>query len=112
MESINEGVYDWNVETGETYFSSPLRALLGFSADELATSDDWRTTRTTSRATDAPSSRPSRARPRAVLRWQASQITRGPWQLLMPLLRLTNVRLSASAKCPVSLVFPTDLTCA
>jgi PAS domain S-box-containing protein len=41
MESINEGVYDWNVDTGETYFSPPLRIMLGLSADEMVTSDDW-----------------------------------------------------------------------
>src|SRR6266478_4572308 len=39
MESINEGVYDWNVETGETYFSPPLRIMLGTVLTALAPLD-------------------------------------------------------------------------
>jgi hypothetical protein len=31
LKSINESVYDWNVETDEVYFSPSLRAMLGSS---------------------------------------------------------------------------------
>src|SRR5262249_13827403 len=41
MASINEGVYDWNVDTGEVYFSPQLRVMLGLEPDEMATANEW-----------------------------------------------------------------------
>ena len=41
LESINYGVYDWNLETGEAYFSPALRIMLGLSAEQLKTPEDW-----------------------------------------------------------------------
>src|SRR6266571_5656611 len=37
LESINEGVYDWNIETGDIYYSPLLQGMMGLSADSLAT---------------------------------------------------------------------------
>jgi len=41
MESINYGVYDWSIETGQAYFSPALRIMLGLSVDQLRTPQDW-----------------------------------------------------------------------
>ncbi len=41
LESINESVYDWNLETGELYLSPSLRVALGFSLDEPANVERW-----------------------------------------------------------------------
>ncbi len=41
LELINYGVYDWNLETGEAYFSPALRIMLGLSAEQLKTPEDW-----------------------------------------------------------------------
>jgi PAS domain S-box-containing protein len=41
MESINYGVYDWNIETGQVYFSPALRIMLGLSTDQLRSPKDW-----------------------------------------------------------------------
>ncbi|MEA2928775.1 MAG: hypothetical protein QOG38_1203, partial [Hyphomicrobiales bacterium] len=41
MESLNHGLYDWNLETGTIYYSPALRIVLGLSASELAVPDDW-----------------------------------------------------------------------
>ncbi len=41
LESINEGVYDWNIETGDIYYSPLLQGMMGLSADSLATTQDW-----------------------------------------------------------------------
>jgi PAS domain S-box-containing protein len=41
LESINESVYDWNLETDEVYFSPSLRGLLGLSPDEPITREAW-----------------------------------------------------------------------
>jgi len=41
MESLNHGLYDWNLETGTIYYAPALRIVLGLSANELATPDDW-----------------------------------------------------------------------
>ncbi|MDX1514002.1 MAG: sigma 54-interacting transcriptional regulator [Gammaproteobacteria bacterium] len=39
--AINEGIYDWNVETNEIYYSTRVKAVLGFEAEELRTVADW-----------------------------------------------------------------------
>ncbi len=41
LQSINENVYDWNVETGDLYLSPALRTSLGFGPDEAANVDRW-----------------------------------------------------------------------
>jgi PAS domain S-box-containing protein len=44
LESINQGVYDWDITKDEIYVSPPLRVmmgLVGLSADELVTSSAW-----------------------------------------------------------------------
>src|SRR4051795_3373324 len=41
MESINYGLYDWDIETGAIYFAPGLRILLGLPAELLSKADDW-----------------------------------------------------------------------
>jgi PAS domain S-box-containing protein len=40
MQSINEGVYDWDIETDEVYYSPALRRMVGLSG-EVTTSKEW-----------------------------------------------------------------------
>ncbi len=42
MESINYGLYDWDLETNAIYFAPGLRILLGLSSEELSKAEDWR----------------------------------------------------------------------
>jgi PAS domain S-box-containing protein len=35
LESSNHGIWDWNIETGEIYFSPSWRAMLGFDEEEI-----------------------------------------------------------------------------
>src|SRR5436190_6732002 len=42
MESINYGLYDWDLETNAIYFAPGLRILLGLSSEVLSKADDWR----------------------------------------------------------------------
>jgi PAS domain S-box-containing protein len=42
LRGSNDGIWDWNVHTGEVYFSSRMKAMLGYREDELApTIDEW-----------------------------------------------------------------------
>lgn len=42
MESTKDGIWDWNVKTGEVFYSNESKALLGYKPNELKnTSDDW-----------------------------------------------------------------------
>ena len=41
LSSINESVYDWNIKTGEIYFSPSLRTMLGLKPDEKVTRESW-----------------------------------------------------------------------
>src|SRR5215468_7531467 len=41
LESINENIYDWDIETGELYFSPRLRVMLSMGPDEKATLKNW-----------------------------------------------------------------------
>ncbi|MBM3527949.1 MAG: PAS domain S-box protein [Alphaproteobacteria bacterium] len=41
LESINESVYDWDVETDEVYFSPSLRQMLGLRPNEPVTRAGW-----------------------------------------------------------------------
>ena len=34
LESINENVYEWNLDSGELYFSPSLRAMLGLGPNQ------------------------------------------------------------------------------
>ena len=52
LDSINESVYDWNVETDEVYFSPSLRVMLGLKPEQPITREDW--------ASADPSGRPGR----------------------------------------------------
>ena len=42
INQVSVGVWDWNIQTGETYFSSEWRRMLGFDEDLEATIDTWR----------------------------------------------------------------------
>ena len=41
MQAINEGVYDWNIETGEIYYSPRVRDAVGLTPGELGSRADW-----------------------------------------------------------------------
>ena len=41
LKSINESVYDWNVETDELYLSPSLRTMLGVKFDQTITRESW-----------------------------------------------------------------------
>ena len=41
MQAINEGVYDWNIETDEIYYSSGVRNALGLDPSQLKSANDW-----------------------------------------------------------------------
>ncbi len=44
MESINQAVYDWDIEAGTLYHSPPLRLMFGLSTEEFeqaSTADGW-----------------------------------------------------------------------
>ena len=42
LSSINDGLWDWNPKTGEVYFSSRWKSMLGYRDDEIAaTIDEW-----------------------------------------------------------------------
>jgi PAS domain S-box-containing protein len=41
MQAVAEGVYDWNIETGEIYYSPRVREVLGLRAGDLVTAEEW-----------------------------------------------------------------------
>jgi len=41
MESINEGIYDFNAVDGSIYYAPQLSTMLGLRADQLCTPEDW-----------------------------------------------------------------------
>jgi PAS domain S-box-containing protein len=41
LQSINESVYDWNLETDEVYFSPSLRVMLGLKPNQPITREGW-----------------------------------------------------------------------
>jgi PAS domain S-box-containing protein len=41
MQAVNEGVYDWNLVTGEIYYSPGVGNSLGIAQEELRTPKDW-----------------------------------------------------------------------
>ena len=41
LRAIREGVYDWDVVAGTVYYSDRVRAVLGFTPEELGTPQDW-----------------------------------------------------------------------
>lgn len=42
LEGAEDGVWDWNPQTGEVFYSSRWKAMLGFSGDEIANSiTEW-----------------------------------------------------------------------
>jgi PAS domain S-box-containing protein len=41
MEAVNESVYDWDIRSGEIFYSPRLYAVLGILRQQLRTADDW-----------------------------------------------------------------------
>ena len=41
MQAVREGVYDWNIESDEVYYSDRVRASLGLTEGQLRTAQDW-----------------------------------------------------------------------
>ena len=41
MRAVNEGVYDWNIATGEIYYSPSVRNAVGLTPEELGSRTDW-----------------------------------------------------------------------
>ena len=41
LEAIGEGLYDWNIETGEIFYSPTVRRMLSAPEREMQTPDDW-----------------------------------------------------------------------
>ena len=41
MQAINEGVYDWNIETGEIYYSPRVLHSVGLTPEQLGSREDW-----------------------------------------------------------------------
>ena len=41
MSAVNEGVYDWDIASGEVYFSEGVHRVLGLSPGELRSTKDW-----------------------------------------------------------------------
>ena len=41
MQAVNEGVYDWNIATGEMYYSPRVRDAVGLTPEELGSPKDW-----------------------------------------------------------------------
>jgi PAS domain-containing protein len=41
MDAINEALFDWNIETGEIYYSPRVEAIFGLGPKDLKTVDDW-----------------------------------------------------------------------
>jgi PAS domain S-box-containing protein len=42
MESINYGLYDWDLDTDQIYFAPSLRIILGLPSAALKTTSDWK----------------------------------------------------------------------
>ena len=41
MQAVNEGVYDWNIATGEIYYSPRVRDVVGLTPEQLGNLTDW-----------------------------------------------------------------------
>ena len=41
VEAFNEGVYDWNIDTDQIYYSPRVKEVLGLSMDDIETVQDW-----------------------------------------------------------------------
>ena len=41
VQAINEGVYDWNIETGEIYYSPRVLDSVGLTPEQLGSREDW-----------------------------------------------------------------------
>jgi two-component system, cell cycle sensor histidine kinase and response regulator CckA len=42
LEGAGDGVWDWNIETGEAFYSQSYKEMLGFDTDEIGnSSDEW-----------------------------------------------------------------------
>jgi PAS domain S-box-containing protein len=41
VESVSDGMYEWDIDSGEVYYSERVRDVLGLTPQQLATGDDW-----------------------------------------------------------------------
>jgi PAS domain S-box-containing protein len=41
MDATNEAVFDWNIDTGQIYYSPQVEAIFGLTPRDLETVDDW-----------------------------------------------------------------------
>jgi PAS domain S-box-containing protein len=42
LRAVNEGLYEWNIAEGTTYYSERVYEAVGLSADDFSTPGDWR----------------------------------------------------------------------
>ena len=44
LQGSNDGIWDWNIATGEVFFSDRWKAILGYGPDEISNKvEEWKT---------------------------------------------------------------------